>query len=90
MYRCRPKNRDTHEHGYMLETILKLEGGEVTDRDAKVWSIEGEKRREPDRLREEFKDDGFMSQQRAVQHYQFENVVGQKDVAQSQGAHGHV
>ena len=64
-----------------LETILKLEGGKVTDRDAKGWSIEGEKRRELDRLREEFKDDGFMSQQRAVERYQIENVVGQKDVA---------
>ena len=40
----RPEKKDTKEHGQMLKIILKVEEGEVPDRNAKGWKVEGEKR----------------------------------------------
>ena len=45
MNRCGPEKKDTKEHGRMLRTIPKPAEGEVPDRNAKGWKVEGEIRR---------------------------------------------
>ena len=42
---CRPEKKDTKEHWKMLKRILKFEKGEVPDRNARGWKVEGEMRR---------------------------------------------
>ena len=43
MNRCRPEKKDMKEYGRMRNIFLKLEKGEVLDRNARGWNLEGEK-----------------------------------------------
>ena len=62
----------------MSTNILKLEG-EVVDRNAKGWKVEGEKRRVTRKaceiLRDEFEDGGFHGAERALEHHHKEDVT---------------
>ena len=87
MNRCRPAKKGTNEHGKMLKIILMLEKGEVPDRYAREWKIEGENRRatrkECKRPRQEIEVGGFMAQ--IVQHRQKEDAGRQRSATQRRG-----
>ena len=55
---CRPEQVGTKEHGKTLKRIQILEDGRVPAKEAKVWKMEGRKRRitrkECERLMNEF------------------------------------
>ena len=45
MNRCIPEKKDTKEHGKMLKNVLELGQGDVPDRNAERWKVEGKKGR---------------------------------------------
>ena len=63
---CRLDKKDTKGYWKMANMIFKVQEGEVPDRDAKGWKVDGEKRRvtrnEGTKPREEFEVGGFMAQ----------------------------
>ena len=66
MNRCKLEQVATKEYGKMLKRIQVLEDGRVPAKEARIWKIEGQKRRitrkEYHRLLNNFEMEGFMAQ----------------------------